>query len=45
VSLGVIALVLTVAILLSIRKDRREQEAAALAGGAGADAGSEERVP
>ena len=47
-SLLVIALVLTVAILLSIRKDRREQAAAAaLAGGAGAgaDAASEERVP
>ncbi len=46
VSLGVIALVLTVAIVLSIRKDRREQAAAAaLAGGAGVEAGSEERVP
>ncbi len=32
VSLGVIALVLTVAILLSIRKDRRDQAAAAAAG-------------
>ena len=45
-SLGVIALVLTAAILLSIRKDRRERAAALAAGdGAGADAGSEERVP